>query len=95
MLCESRFLAGEFSNLSLSLAKRLIGASSAAFRCVPSADSAFAAAAAELGGDFREDTLVKELSKKQIHQITRLLREAKFPPPTAKVRGGRIVRRLC
>lgn len=37
----------------------------------------------ELGASFAEDMDIRELSKKEIHQITRLLRAASFPKPSS------------
>jgi hypothetical protein len=39
----------------------------------------------ELRGDFSPDMDVRDLDKKQIHQITALFRQAKFPMPDANV----------
>jgi DNA topoisomerase-6 subunit B len=37
--------------------------------------------AGELGSDFSPDMKIQELKKKEIHQLTQLLREAKFSAP--------------
>jgi hypothetical protein len=86
----------QFSNINGQLAARLVGESAGAPAAAPlTAAAAPAAELREQDGSFDEDADPSELTKKQIHVLTQLLREAKFAKPSGKVQRSWPPSRRC